>query len=311
MGEYPNWRNILPDNPKSEEIFRDKIKVSNFDYRGQSLQRNTVAYYLCETIITTVSNINCHDALQVFLEVATHADIGILGQIKSGVDNHNYYSIEQANIENNPAHWDTVKKLNCGQRVLALIKGLRATPLESANTVFLKHAKRLSHMESRFQEFGSKPSAKNCIVERKMESTVVVPAMKKTEYEAWMMARLGQGVFRNGVLSAWNGACALSGMKEKSFLIASHMKPWSVSDETERIDPDNGIPLLPNFDCLFDGGWITFQDDGHIVIGPYVEDATIRKLGLSRSARLLKPLNDRQKSYLRYHRENVYPKRMM
>ena len=50
-------------------------------------------------------------------------------------------------------------------------------------------------------------------------------------------------------------------INEESLLIASHIKPWAVSDSKERIDPNNGFILSPLYDKLFDRGYITFSDD--------------------------------------------------
>ena len=50
------------------------------------------------------------------------------------------------------------------------------------------------------------------------------------------------------------------------FLIASHIKPWVVSDPAEKLDIENGFLMCPNHDKLFDQGWITFSDDGEIII---------------------------------------------
>jgi predicted restriction endonuclease len=42
-------------------------------------------------------------------------------------------------------------------------------------------------------------------------------------------------------------------------LIASHIKPWAKCDGNEKVDVYNGFLLSPNFDRLFDQGFITFS----------------------------------------------------
>ena len=49
-----------------------------------------------------------------------------------------------------------------------------------------------------------------------------------------------------------------------SLLIASHIKPWHVCDDKERLDKFNGLMLSPNIDALFDNGLITFDINGTI-----------------------------------------------
>ena len=48
----------------------------------------------------------------------------------------------------------------------------------------------------------------------------------------------------------------MSGITSTWILIASHIKPWRVSNNNERLDVYNGLLLLPNLDKLFDKGYI-------------------------------------------------------
>lgn len=75
-----------------------------------------------------------------------------------------------------------------------------------------------------------------------------------------VIARLGQGFFRNAVLSAYEGACCITGIHAPSLLRASHIMPWSVS-EKRRLDPSNGICLNALHDAAFDEGLIGFDND--------------------------------------------------
>lgn len=61
-------------------------------------------------------------------------------------------------------------------------------------------------------------------------------------------------------------SCCLCNVNDKNFLVASHIKPWAKSNSEEKLDVNNGLLLCPNHDKLFDGGWISFNDDGHILI---------------------------------------------
>ena len=49
-------------------------------------------------------------------------------------------------------------------------------------------------------------------------------------------------------------------------LVASHIKPWSISDANEKLDIHNGLLMCPNHDKLFDRGYISFDDTGRILI---------------------------------------------
>ena len=83
--------------------------------------------------------------------------------------------------------------------------------------------------------------------------------------EAVVKVRVNQGLFRETLLKRYN-KCCLCGVSDEHFLVASHIKPWVVSESDEKLDPDNGFILCPNHDKAFDGGYITFADDGKIVI---------------------------------------------
>ena len=84
---------------------------------------------------------------------------------------------------------------------------------------------------------------------------------------ALMKARIGQHFFRSTVLSSYNNKCCVTGIKCSELLVASHIKPWNVSDEhTERTNPKNGLCLNSLHDKAFDRGLITLDQDYRIVV---------------------------------------------
>jgi len=86
-----------------------------------------------------------------------------------------------------------------------------------------------------------------------------------TEKHNLVKCRIGQGTFREKLINLWNG-CSVTKFKNIEILIASHIKPWSKSSNEERLDVFNGLLLTPNLDKLFDKGYISFQDNGKILI---------------------------------------------
>ncbi len=73
-----------------------------------------------------------------------------------------------------------------------------------------------------------------------------------------VQVRVGQNYFRNAVLSAYEGHCCITGISILEFLIASHIKPWKVSDDKrEKANPRNGLCLNALHDKAFDLGFIT------------------------------------------------------
>lgn len=87
-----------------------------------------------------------------------------------------------------------------------------------------------------------------------------------TEREALVSARIGQGAFRTAVLARWEGRCAVTGCGTLEAIRASHIKPWRMSTNAERLDPANGLPLVATFDALFDAGLIAFASDGAMLV---------------------------------------------
>lgn len=114
-------------------------------------------------------------------------------------------------------------------------------------------------------------------------------------------ARIGQGQFRAALLKAWEGCCAITGCNLPSVLVASHVKPWAQSTNTERLDPFNGLLLSASVDRLFDRGLVSFGDDGKLLRKPSVTDVQLTLLGLS-SCIKLQQVTPNHRPYLAAHR---------
>lgn len=84
--------------------------------------------------------------------------------------------------------------------------------------------------------------------------------------------RVNHDFFRAVVSSAYNGVCCISGLSNSELLIASHIKPWSESDDDEKTDPRNGLLLNALHDKAFDRGLITVTTDFKIIISSDIRD---------------------------------------
>lgn len=123
-----------------------------------------------------------------------------------------------------------------------------------------------------------------------------------TEREAIVKARVGQGKFREKLVAYWHG-CSISTFSHFDLLIASHIKPWREADNQQRLDVFNGLLLLPNYDKLFDKGYISFEDSGRIIYSRYIDNEDKRLLKMDDSIHLIK-IEEAHKPYLQYHRDN-------
>ncbi len=92
-----------------------------------------------------------------------------------------------------------------------------------------------------------------------------------TENSASVKVRRGQRFFRQAVLNAYGGRCAVTGLAIRDLLVASHIVPWNVAEQ-HRLDPQNGIALNALHDKAFDLGLITFDTELRLVCAPSLRD---------------------------------------
>jgi HNH endonuclease len=139
-----------------------------------------------------------------------------------------------------------------------------------------------------------------------------------TEKQSLIAARRGQGVFRSN-LEKIERACRLTGITNPSLLKASHVKPWRACETAEeRLDGMNGLLLTPDADHLFDRGFISFGDEGEVLVSTRVGHEDLRRLGFDQlvfeaTGLMEAPANWRtnsflpgQRPYLDYHRREVF-----
>ena len=78
-------------------------------------------------------------------------------------------------------------------------------------------------------------------------------------------SRRGQGLFKANV-RLYESECRVTRVRSIKHLRASHIKPWKVSNDREKIDGANGLLLAPHVDHLFDRGFISFSSEGKILV---------------------------------------------
>jgi HNH endonuclease len=125
--------------------------------------------------------------------------------------------------------------------------------------------------------------------------------LSSTQRKALLDARIGQGQFRKSLIGEWKG-CAVLGCKISQLLRASHIKPWKVSNNRERLDRNNGLLLLASLDAAFECGLISFDDSGGILISSKLAPKDQHSLGITEGAKLRTPPSTSRQSYLQYHR---------
>lgn len=130
--------------------------------------------------------------------------------------------------------------------------------------------------------------------------------------ERTVQQRINQQFFRDAVLSAYQGRCCITGLQVPELLIASHIKPWAVSDsKTERTDPRNGLCLNGLHDKAFDRGLITVLPDYTIKISTALKEAPSTDgndwLRQCEGQKIILPTRFKPtKEYLEYHNDVIF-----
>lgn len=141
----------------------------------------------------------------------------------------------------------------------------------------------------------------NALVDRYEKS---IAEISITEREATVRQRVGQNLFREGLLTLWDGRCAITGLDTSDLLRASHAKPWADSSDTERLDVFNGLLLAAHWDAAFDAGLVSVSSAGHILVSASLSPSARSVLAIS--DKLQVRLQPQHIPYLEWHREKVF-----
>lgn len=128
-------------------------------------------------------------------------------------------------------------------------------------------------------------------------------ARTRTERRQLSLSRVGQGIFKSRVASL-EPRCRITGVNHTRHLIASHIKPWRSSTDSERLDGANGLLLSPHIDHLFDRGLISFRDTGELIRSSRLPEEITQRWHVEGQA-VTKPFTRRQRDFLGFHRDEV------
>lgn len=160
--------------------------------------------------------------------------------------------------------------------------------------------------ESLFKDVPDKSSENIFLWEDQVEQKIASDTtIVDTEKEALICSRRGQGQFRKELYKI-EPACRVTGVTESQHLIASHTKPWRDSTNEERLDPENGFMLTPTVDHLFDRGFISFDNNGDLLISPVANESALSKMGVPVDGVInVGTFSHGQKAYLDWHRDSL------
>ena len=141
--------------------------------------------------------------------------------------------------------------------------------------------------------------------EHELERVRSDQSITETTREAVVLARRGQGLFKRRVMQIEH-SCRITKVNREEHLRASHCKPWRDATNEERLDGENGLLLTPSADHLFDRGFISFEDNGDLLVSPVAHAESLKRMGLT-IGRVVNVggFTEGQRRYLQFHRDSV------
>lgn len=135
-----------------------------------------------------------------------------------------------------------------------------------------------------------------------IDKEIETKQLQGEEREALIKVRVNQSAFRKLLMRRYTHFC-LCDVDDESLLVASHIKPWAKSNHAEKVDVNNGLLLCPNHDKLFDRGYISFDNGGHIVISDELSENSAISMNIKNDMQI--ELSNDNIKYMEYHRNNV------
>jgi HNH endonuclease len=119
-----------------------------------------------------------------------------------------------------------------------------------------------------------------------------------------LKARYGHGAFRTSV-EINERSCRITGVLDRRHLWARHIKPWSECNDAERLDGFNGLLMSPHIAHLFERGYISFQNDGDVLVSQELNPVVLENwhILLPHNVGQFRP---EQCYFLDYHRCEVF-----
>lgn len=137
-------------------------------------------------------------------------------------------------------------------------------------------------------------------IKKLFKSNEKIPTAVKKQI---VKARIGQGKIRNRLFEERH-CCELCGIGQKELLVASHIKPWADCEKSEQGDLNNLLLLCAMHDALFDKGFISFDEEGKILVSKVLSEKEYKKYLLDKTMKI--KVTDGNREFLQYHREHIF-----
>jgi putative restriction endonuclease len=139
------------------------------------------------------------------------------------------------------------------------------------------------------------------IAEAAIQQRTDIGPTQKTDL---LQARHGQGAFRANV-ERNEHSCRITGVLDRRHLWATHIKPWCESDDSEKLDGCNGLLMSPHIAHLFERGYISFSDEGDLLVSQELNAVVLDKWHIDSSLNV-GAFQPEQSYYLGHHRREVF-----
>lgn len=119
-----------------------------------------------------------------------------------------------------------------------------------------------------------------------------------------------QSFYKDTLFHEFDHCCPICNIHLPHMLIASHIKPFrDCAHLYEPIDNNNGLLLCRNHDYLFDQGYISFADNGKLLVCNELKKETdyAKTYSLPADFQLEERLlSNERRLFLQYHRKNIF-----
>lgn len=119
-------------------------------------------------------------------------------------------------------------------------------------------------------------------------------------------ARTFSEVLDEQIFAVHGTACLVSGVDIAGISVACRIKPLDVCRQADAVDLHNALVLEARLATLFARGLISFADDGLVKVSSRLGAKDAERLGLRTGSTLRVAPTNTMKTYLGYHRANVF-----
>jgi len=116
--------------------------------------------------------------------------------------------------------------------------------------------------------------------------------------------RKGQEKYREQVFNRYS-YCVVTHVTDPNLLVACHIKDYAKCNQLEQYDKFNGLTMTPTIHSLFDMGYLTFDENGKMILSDFFRNNDRRCLNLYGKSISI-PLTKEMIPYLNWHNEHTF-----